>query len=216
MAYNAPTRASVRVAGSCPTMTSTRLLSPRDFRRVPWRNGGGTTSQIATWPAQVQGDAFAGRVSIAEIDRDGAFSAWPGIDRTLVLLEGDGVVLASDGAEVELRSPLEPYRFPGDAACECRLVGGPARAFNLMVRRGEARGALVVADAAAAIAGEWRFGLCYAARGACECLLAGRAPVTVATGQALVVDGDEPIGALHVNPIDAGAVAIVATIGVPG
>jgi environmental stress-induced protein Ves len=196
-------------------MTSFRLLSPRDFRRVPWRNGGGTSSEIASWPAHAGGDAFAGRVSIAGIERDGAFSTWPGVDRALVLLDGDGIVLAHDGAKAELRPLDEPYRFPGDHACECRLVGGPARAFNLMVRRGDARGELVVADAAMAIAGAWRIGVCYAARGSCECLLAGRAPVAVGAGHALVVDGAGPIGTLHVNPIDAGAVAVLALLELP-
>lgn len=212
MAYNAPTPAAGRDAGTRPTMTSSRLLSPRDYRRMPWRNGGGTTAEIATWPAEADGDAFACRVSIADIERDGAFSAWPGVDRTFVLLEGDGIVLAHEGAEVELVALHEPYRFPGDRACECRLVRGPARALNLMIRRERARGDLVVSDRAIAVAGIGRFGLCYAARGSSECLLAGRAPFAVAGGQAFVVDGDEAIGTMHVNPIDAGAVAIVASL----
>lgn len=130
-------------------MTSFRLLSPHDFRRVPWRNGGGTTAEIVTWPADAGGDAFAGRVSIANLDRDSVFSAWPGIDRTFVLLDGDGVVLVHDGAEVTLTALHDPYRFSGDRPSSCRLVGGSARAFNLMVRRGEARGEVVVAGARA-------------------------------------------------------------------
>lgn len=193
-------------------MTSPRLLSPSDFRRVPWRNGGGATQEIATWPADARADAFAGRVSIAAIDRDGAFSSWPGVDRTFVLLEGDGVVLSHDGVDVVVRALHEPYCFPGDVACDCRLVGRPARAFNLMVRRAGARGELVVADRASAIGAGWRFGVCYAARGSSECLLAGRAPVTIAAGQALVVAADAPGATMHVNPVEPGAVALVAAL----
>lgn len=193
-------------------MTTSRLLSPRDYRRMPWRNGGGTTAEIATWPEGVGAHAFAGRVSIADIGRDGAFSAWPGIDRTLVLVEGDGIVLGHDGVEVELAALHEPYRFPGDVACTCRLLRGPARAFNLMVRRGEATAEVVIADGAKVIAGGWRHGLCYAAQGTSECLVAGRAPIPVAPGQALVIDGLDAGASMHVNPLDGGAVAIVVSL----
>lgn len=193
-------------------MTSFRLLSQHDFRRVPWRNGAGATAEIATWPTDAAGDRFAGRVSIANLERDGVFSSWPGIDRTFLLLDGDGVVLTHDGAEVTLAALRDPYRFSGDCAPMCRLVGGPARAFNLMIRRGEARGEIMVAGGASAIAGTWRSCVCYAVRGTSECLLSGRAPAPLAEGFAFVVDDRDPDAAMHVNPLERGAVAIVATI----
>ncbi|CAG0950961.1 Protein Ves [Burkholderiales bacterium] len=204
-----PSRTVRRATRAPVTMTIHRLLSPRDFRRVPWRNGAGHTSEIAAGP---DAEAFAWRVSIAEIERDGPFSDWPGVDRTLVLLDGRGVVLAQDDVEVAMLAQHEPYRFAGDRACSCRLVRGPARAFNLMVRRTRARGDVVVVEGAAAIAGPFRHGVCYAAQGASECLLPGHAPIGVAPGHALVVDAGERIASMHVNPIDAGAVAIVAAV----
>ena len=192
-------------------MTAHRLLSAREFRRMPWKNGGGRTAEIAAWP--VGGDeGFAWRVAIAEIERDGPFSTYPGVDRTFVLLDGDGVVLEHDGVEVALSVQHEPYRFPGEAAIECRLVGGPSRAYNLMLRRERAHGRLVIADAATAIAGPVRFGVCYAASGASECLLPGHAPIGLAPGCALVIEGDAPVASIHVNPVDGGAVAIVAAL----
>ncbi|MCC6380344.1 MAG: HutD family protein [Burkholderiales bacterium] len=193
-------------------MTISRLLSPRDFRRMPWRNGGGTTAEIMTWPEGAGGHAFVGRASIADIGRDGAFSAWPGFDRTIVLVDGDGIALEYEGQTVELAALHEPYRFPGDSACDCRLLRGPARAFNLMIRRGGASGRVVVVDGASAIAGGWRFGVCYAVRGTSECLLAGRAPIPVGPGQALVIDDPDPGAPMHVNPVDGGAVAIVVSV----
>ena len=179
---------------------------------MPWKNGGGRTAEIAAWTREPGSDAFAGRVSIAVIERDGPFSAWPGIDRTFVLLDGAGVVLTQGGVDVEVVARHEPVRFAGDEASSCRLVGGPARAFNLMVRRGHAQGGVVVADGVATIAGPFRFGVCYAAEGASECLLPGRAPIAVAEGHALLVDGEERATSMHVNPIDAGAVALVAAL----
>ena len=81
-----------------------------------------------------------------------------------------------------------------------------------MVRRGAVRGGVTVADGGSAFAGPFRFGVCYAAQGASECLLPGAAPIAVAPGHALVVDAGDHAASMHVNPIDAGAVAIVATI----
>lgn len=197
-------------------MTTHRLLSPRDFRRMPWRNGLGHTAEIASCPPDGAGGAFAWRASLADIERDGPFSSFPGVDRTLVVVDGEGVVLTQDDASVELRALGEPFRFDGERGCACRLIGGPARAFNLMVRRGDARGRVVVADGAPVAAGPIRFGVCYAARGASECLLPGRAPIPVESGHALVVDGEAQSTSMHVNPIDPGAVAIVATLDANG
>ena len=183
---------------------------------MPWKNGAGRTAEIAAWSPGPGGADFAWRVSIAEIERDGAFSAWPGVDRTFVLLDGDGVVLEIDDVAVEIRARHEPYRFAGERRCACRLVGRPSRAYNLMVRRDRARGSLTVADGATAIGGPFRFGVCYAAEGASECLLPGQAPIGLAAGEALVTDGHAPIASMHVNPVDGGAVALVATLDADG
>ena len=43
-----------------------------------WRNGGGVTRELLTWPAA---QAWALRISVADIERDGPFSAFPGIER---------------------------------------------------------------------------------------------------------------------------------------
>ena len=194
-----------------PLVTAHRLLSAREFRWMSWKNGQGRSAEIATWPAGSHDD-FAWRVAIADIERDVPFSAYPGYDRTIVLLDGGGVVLTHDGIAVELGSHDEPYRFPGEATVECRVVGSPVRAFNLMLRRGRAQGTLVVADAGSAIGGPFRFGVCYASSGASECLLPGHAPIGVAPGSALVIDGGAPVASMHVNPADGGAVAIVAAL----
>lgn len=67
---------------------------------------------------------FDWRVSVADVDRPGPFSALPGVDGVIVLLEGSGLVLTVDGREQVLR-PLEPFAFSGDAAP--RAGCGPAR-----------------------------------------------------------------------------------------
>lgn len=84
-----------------------------DFASSPvsrWRNGGGETREIACWP--VGGDDFALRASIATIERDGPFSMFSDIDRSITLLSGDGVELSSPYWEAHtLSQQLQPFAF---------------------------------------------------------------------------------------------------------
>ncbi len=105
----------------------------------PWRNGGGSTWELLAWP---QAAPWQVRVSVAEIARDGPFSAFPGVDRWFAVLEGAGVVLALPQGE-RLQAPADaPLRFDGEAAPACRLVHGPTLDLNLMVERGGGSGAM--------------------------------------------------------------------------
>lgn len=109
------------------------VLPLADQAVMPWRNGGGSTREVARAPAE--GADFAWRVSVARIEADGPFSLFPGIDRTLWLLTGAGMDLVIDGTTVALRSPLASCAFPGEAVVHARLVGGPTEDLNVMVRR---------------------------------------------------------------------------------
>ena len=101
----------------------------------PWRNGGGITREIARHPSS--GD-FDWRLSIADVDRDGPFSEFPGIDRVLVLLRGPGMTLRflDTGKTVSLGRPLDLLEFAGERPVDASLVGGPTVDLNLMWRRG--------------------------------------------------------------------------------
>ena len=68
-----------------------RLFAPDEYRRMPWKNGGGSTDEIATYPRGAGLDAFDWRVSIAHVASDGPFSRFPGVERTITLLEGAGM-----------------------------------------------------------------------------------------------------------------------------
>jgi len=117
------------------------LLLPRDRQRlVPWRNGQGSTREIAIEPpAATVAGPFLWRVSSATVGADGPFSPFPGVDRALWLLRGRGVLLDIDGAERRLDAPLQRVDFPGEAAVRCRLLGGPVDDLNVMVDRRRAR-----------------------------------------------------------------------------
>ncbi|WP_329457496.1 HutD/Ves family protein [Streptomyces sp. NBC_01497] len=124
----------------------TAVLREGEYRRVPWKNGGGTTLEVAACPS-ADGDGFDWRVSVADVAFEGPFSAFPGVDRVITLVDGDGMVLSVDGVEHRL-APLEPFAFPGDAITACRLPGGPARDLNLMTRRGRTAGRVRVVGVA--------------------------------------------------------------------
>jgi uncharacterized protein len=113
-----------------------RVLLSESYAAMPWKNGGGITREIA----RSDGHAAPGwRISLATIDRDGPFSAFPGYDRTIVPLEGAGFVLVfaqgNSVSEVALDRRYEPFAFSGERPVDCRLIAGPSRDLNVMTRR---------------------------------------------------------------------------------
>lgn len=114
-----------------------RILRAADRKSMPWKNGGGTTTEIAVHPEGAGLDAFDWRVSMALVESDGPFSSFPGIDRTLAVLEGNGIGLAiGDREPVLLGVGWEPLAFPADEPTHGTLRGGPILDLNVMVRRG--------------------------------------------------------------------------------
>ncbi len=113
-----------------------RVLAPEDAALVPWRNGGGTTRELALWPpgASFAAGDFDWRLAQARIGAEGPFSEFAGFERLLVLLAGPGCVLVHGGVERRIAA-LEPYRFAGELATTARLPGGPVEDLNLLVRR---------------------------------------------------------------------------------
>ncbi|QIB35478.1 HutD/Ves family protein [Ancylobacter pratisalsi] len=114
-----------------------RILRAADHAVMPWKNGAGATTQIAVAPTGAGLDSFDWRVSMAAVIEDGPFSTFPGVDRTLAVLEGEGIVLDVAGrAPCELTRESPPAAFPGDAPTHGRLINGPITDLNVMSRRG--------------------------------------------------------------------------------
>ncbi len=112
---------------------ATRVIPSVEYRRERWRNGLGWTREILRVPDT---EAWQVRLSIAEIEQDAAFSAFPGIERELVLLRGQGLRLRfADGAVHTLLPPHDRMRFAGEAEIHGELVDGLTHDFNLMWRR---------------------------------------------------------------------------------
>ncbi|MBW4021780.1 MAG: HutD family protein [Proteobacteria bacterium] len=113
----------------------------RNFRAMRWRNGGGTTWEIGRGCFQDDA-AEAGwhwRFSLAEITTDGPFSAFPGVDRWLTVVTGEGVALTVDGAPARQLHRGDDIQFQGESEIGCALLSGPTRDLNLMVDRRLAR-----------------------------------------------------------------------------
>ncbi len=110
-----------------------RLITPADYRRMPWKNGGGVTTEIAVHGGGL--DGFGWRLSIADIAQGGPFSVFAGCDRCITVIEGEGMTLAVDGDAPRALRRLQPFAFSGDSAVECALLGGPIRDFNVICDR---------------------------------------------------------------------------------
>jgi environmental stress-induced protein Ves len=110
------------------------LVRADDVAPTRWRNGGGWTRELAAWPSAHD---WIVRVSVADIAHDGPFSAFPGVDRWFAVLDGDGVELDDGSGTIRLAPGATIHRFRGEAAPHCRLVGGPTRDFNVMLKRNE-------------------------------------------------------------------------------
>ena len=121
-----------------------RRWGPSDYRDMPWKNGGGLTRELVREPHPTRPEAFRLRLSIATVSTAGPFSVFPGVDRTLLMLEGEGMALTRKDApeDVVLTPGAPPFAFPGEGVWDCRLLGGPVRDFNVMVDRALARASL--------------------------------------------------------------------------
>jgi environmental stress-induced protein Ves len=107
------------------------------YRAMPWRNGLGSTLEIAREP--VRGEDFAWRLSLADIDRDSDFSAYPGYSRALVLVAGNSLHLRFRGhGNCFLDPARRATRFQGEWKTRCAVPEGRCTDLSLIVRRGPA------------------------------------------------------------------------------
>ncbi|MBM6581028.1 HutD family protein [Microvirga sp. BT689] len=116
-----------------------RVIRSEDLVRAPWKNGGGTTAEVAAFPEGSGFDSFGWRISMADVASDGPFSLFPGIDRTLIVVEGGGIELDVEGIAYPLDTANPKLSFSGDDITAGRLLSGPIRDLNVMTRRGQFR-----------------------------------------------------------------------------
>lgn len=172
-------------------------LTRGSYREMPWQNGRGTTTEIARRPA---GEGpFDWRVSSARVDAAGPFSAYPGIDRVIVALDGAGLLLAHEdqGTSATL-SPLQPYAFSGDWQTTGAPRGGPVRDFNVLWRRDRLRATVAVSGAGTRTVRVGHTTLLH--------VLTGEAEVSVPGGRALLAAGETALAELRPGAPESAAV----------
>ena len=126
-------------------MGDIRYINPSHYKSMKWKNGLGSTLELAREDhgRGFTDGAFLWRISIADVDEDGPFSIFPNIDRHLMLLDGNGISLDGGDAGIGvLYTPMQVYGFPGDIDLEGRLSSGPIRNLNLMFDRRFMKGEL--------------------------------------------------------------------------
>lgn len=84
---------------------------------------------MLAWPDPV---AWQLRISLAEVDKAGPFSAYPGVERWFAVTSGAGVILELGEDAHTLDVSSQPLRFDGALPARCTLRDGPTRDLNLM------------------------------------------------------------------------------------
>ena len=117
-----------------------RKWTAKDYRTMPWKNGGGSTTELAIFPEGAEMDHFVWRLSTATVAQNGPFSHFGQIDRSLAILTGAGLVLKTDaGSTAEkmiiLTQESLPHRFSGEDNIFAELLDGTVVDLNLMTRR---------------------------------------------------------------------------------
>lgn len=117
------------------------IIRYAELKSEPWRNGGGVTRELASHPsaASAQDGAWDWRVSIAELTKAGDFSAFPGMERVLTVIDGELLLLTVDGAEHPLEK-YRPFRFSGEASTHGALPTGDIRNLNVITRADSFKG----------------------------------------------------------------------------
>jgi environmental stress-induced protein Ves len=178
-------------------------LKPADSRRVPWKNGAGTTLELAVEPPGATFETgFAWRLSTAEVAVPSPFSAFPGLQRTLLLLTGEGLrVDFGERGVVDLQESLVPLVFSGGWPATATLIGSPCTDLNLMVDPTRCSAQLRILQLQR------------------PCLLNPQAPTAllfVARGTVYVPAGDLHLGPRHTLRVDGAAPSIQLVPGYGG
>jgi uncharacterized protein len=111
------------------------VIHTLDVLPQPWKNGGGSTRELLAWPAVQDWQV---RISLADIVQDGAFSAFPGVQRWFGVVQGAGVGLQFAHRQVTQTLDSAALQFDGADVSFCRLLNGPTQDINLMLRGGDA------------------------------------------------------------------------------
>jgi len=189
-------------------MNEMRLISYEALPATPWKNGGGVTRELCSYPATASFDQFIWRVSIADVTQSGPFSSFPGVDRVITLLQGEGMQLLSADGDRTLLTPLQAHRFRGEEQISAQLEGVACLDFNLMLRRGAATGSVDIWHADQDLAHGCNLLFCL--QGRWDVLTAGGEQVSLEPRQSLICE--QKLGQLSLRSLQAGSIVISVNI----
>jgi environmental stress-induced protein Ves len=106
------------------------MLDPSTVAPTPWRNGAGSTRELAV--ATDPDGRTRWRISVAALDRDAPFSLFPDMDRLFVAL---GPLRLTVEGVVTTMAVGDQARFVGEASAAVALYE-PTTALNVITRRG--------------------------------------------------------------------------------
>ncbi|RKO89656.1 HutD-domain-containing protein [Blyttiomyces helicus] len=138
-----------------------QVIDSKDYIRMPWKNGLGTTHQIAIHPSarDCHKDEFIWRLSVSDLTDSCSFSVFPGYDVALLLLAEGGAAPPAhhhtthtravpltapaslhhdDHASPVSLKPLVPYTYAGERPTTCRVKSGPLRQVTFIANRNRA------------------------------------------------------------------------------
>ena len=160
------------------------LLDPAGYLRAPWKNGGGTTVDIA-----FSGDVW--RFGRTPIVKPAPFSDYTGYDRVQVLVSGSGLVLETPDGEIDVRQPFRPVRFTGETSIVSRLEAGPVEVVNLIGARAKVKVDIVILDEDRTLVLKPGTHIAYSPHGEAKVAVEGDAH-RLASDQALRLDLTDP------------------------
>lgn len=166
-------------------------LSAGMYRRMPWKNGGGVTLEIAVEPAGSGLEDFDWRISSARVEAAGPFSSFPGIDRSLALHGGEGMVLDLADRRTALVPGGPPLSFEGEVPVHAELPAGAVTDFSVMTRRGRWTHRLtwMHLDAEQRLRTHAEVVLLYCVAGVIPVSAEGRGAAVLEVGDSLIVEG---------------------------
>jgi environmental stress-induced protein Ves len=147
---------------------------------APWRDGGGVTREVVSAGGSGP-QGFDWRISIADVNEPGPLSAFPGVDRIITVIEGQGMGLVIDGVEHFL-GLHDALSFDGASRASCSRLPGPVRHLNVMTRNDRLSATAAIRDLS-----ETR-----------PIAVDGRQVLVLLTGSAVVVGADGSRADLHV------------------
>lgn len=194
-----------------------RKITAGHLAVVPWKNGGGVTTEIAVGPARAGDQEWSWRISVAEVGVTGAFSVFPGIDRTIAVVHGNGMDLEFEGGRM---IPLElnrPVDFDGGAVVTGILRNEAIRDFNVMVDRRYYSATLSIVEGSDELSLKSSAGsvvLIHVLDGVCTAHVAAGAQETLSVQETAIYEGESDVS-IAVPPGARVAVVVIEDVSIP-